>query len=177
MRNIKDYIYESFNCELINTIMLDLDDYVFESNRMIYKSRPGDDDIPTMIEIGDHATERQNRHVKDKNGKRIETSWIINAIRGAMKDIDRLFKRGDIKIDEPQDVTYFNKETGKREIRKTRPSHVIIDARKDRRRPLNVAFYIDKYHENAKRYDIVVKTVFLGSDFKINRNQQKIYLW
>ena len=181
MRNIVDYINETLcNC-LIETLIIDIDsddlETINESNRMIYKTKQSADKYPVMIEIGNHATERQDRHVKDKNGVRIETKWIIDAVRGAMSDIDKLFKNNKIKVDEPRDIKYYNKETGKTEIRKTRPSHVIIDARKNRQRPLNVAFYIDKYHENAHRYDIVVKTVYLGTGFKINREQQKIYLW
>ncbi len=113
------------------------------------------------IWTGDHCRDRQSeRHVSNKE--------IVDAFFGAWSQLNKLYKEKKIIV---------SKRHGE-------DNHVIIiDARKDRSYPVNIAAYIFQNHGTTKlNYPkFIVKTVYAGPDFSGNiydkENAEKIFLY
>ena len=132
---------------------------ILERNEKMFPS--GRDRSKFEIWTEDHCRERQKeRDVTDKE--------ITSAFFGAWEELNKLFKEREIEVNKPgKEPTSFN----------------IIDARKDRNKPVCIAAFIYSNRDDHKLYHpaFTVKTVYKGEDFsgatKSNYKAKKIFLY
>lgn len=157
MKKIEEFINESLK-EF--TIILSLDDSINESNEQIFP-KPGKY-AKLKIDVGDHAYDRQKE-------RKVSNKDIIDAIFGAYNDINKLYKEKTLKVSKSGQDSRF----------------LIVDARRDKLKPINVVGFIFKNKNENKLSNpiFIIKTVFKGDDFagakrvSDDAEQHKIFLY
>lgn len=158
MTNFIQYIEYKQLSENFERIYIE-DETILEANIRIFKGRPDKDEQFDLF-IGDHGKQRQDRHMTINGGKRIETYQIIRTLKQAYPDIQKLVDDGKLKERKSKD-----------------DAAVIIDCSRDRSNPLNIAFCINKIHKETKKLNITIMTVYLGDDFRMSKEEEKIWLY
>lgn len=110
---------------------------------------------------GDHCRERQRqRGVTDGD--------IIDAFKGAWKQLNKLYREHRVRKSED-----YGRDT----------HFIIIDARKDREQPVNIAAFVYDVHsdDTLSGASFTIKTVYRGATFTgtlhDDKNVEKIFLY
>lgn len=157
MLSLNEFINESYLDEY--TLIYD-GDVVLEKNDIMFPKN--NQSGRCKIYIGKHGKERMEE-------RKVSEREILDAIFGAYKELSQKFEKGEIKqtLDGESSTV------------------IIIDARKNKTKPVSVALFIQKSYSNTKlkHPSIVVKTVYKGDDFAAatrgnqRKGEVKIFLY